>query len=48
MFELISTLRDESLSIKEVNPETRIEDYYKNVENFKFKAKTANLMSFEC
>nr|WP_233611040.1 toll/interleukin-1 receptor domain-containing protein [Lactococcus sp. S64] len=48
IFELISTLRDESLSIKEVSSETRIDDYYKNVENFKFQAKTANLMSFEC
>lgn len=47
MFELISTLRDESLSISSVNIEARIDDYYRNVETFKFQGKVEKLMSFE-
>ena len=48
IFELISTLRDETLSIDSVEPQTRIENYYNDVETFKLLADTINLMNFEC
>lgn len=48
IFELISTLRDESLSIKNVEPRTRIENYYSNVEKFKLLGDTIEVMHFEC
>ncbi|MDG2979882.1 toll/interleukin-1 receptor domain-containing protein [Latilactobacillus curvatus] len=47
MFELISTIRDETLSIKNVNTETRIDDYYKSVETFKFQGEIEKLMNFD-
>lgn len=48
IFELISTLRDETLSADSVEPQTRIENYYNDVETFKLLADTINLMNFEC
>lgn len=48
IFELISTLRDETLSADSVEPKTRIENYYNDVEKFKLLADTINLMNFEC
>ncbi|WP_313628956.1 toll/interleukin-1 receptor domain-containing protein [Enterococcus italicus] len=48
IFELISTLRDEALSVKGVEPKKRIENYYNNVEKFKLLADTIDLMNFEC
>ena len=48
IFELISTLMDESLSIKDVEPKTRIENYYNNVEKFKLLGDTIEVMHFEC
>lgn len=48
IFELISTLRDEVLSADSVEPKTRIENYYNDVEKFKLLADTINLMNFEC
>lgn len=47
MFELISTLRDENLSIDDINVEARIDDYYKNVETFKLQGKVEKIMNFE-
>lgn len=48
LFELITTLRDESLSIKNVNIESRIDNYYDDVAKFKFMSDVINLMNFEC
>lgn len=48
IFELISTLRDETLSVDSVEPKTRIENYYNDIEKFKLLADTINLMNFEC
>lgn len=48
IFELICTLRDETLSAANVEPKTRVENYYNDVEKFKFWADTINLMNFEC
>lgn len=48
IFELISTLRDELLSIKNVEPRTRIENYYNKVEKFKLLGDTIEVMHFEC
>lgn len=48
IFELISTLRDETLSADSVEPKTRIENYYNDIEKFKLLADTINLMNFEC
>lgn len=47
IFELITTLRDENLSIENINAESRIENYYNDVEKIKFFSDTINLMSFE-
>ncbi|MDT2477443.1 toll/interleukin-1 receptor domain-containing protein [Enterococcus avium] len=47
IFELITTLRDELLSIKNVDTESRIDSYYNDVEKFKFFSDAVNLMSFE-
>lgn len=48
IFELISTLRDEMLSADCVEPKTRVENYYNDIEKFKLLADTINLMNFEC
>lgn len=48
IFELISTLRDETLSVDSVEPKTSIENYYNDIEKFKLLADTINLMNFEC
>lgn len=47
IFELITTLRDELSSIKNVDIEARIESYYNNVEKFKFHSDAINLMNFD-
>lgn len=46
IFELINTLRDELLIANNVRPENRIENYYNDVEKFKFLSDTINLMNF--
>lgn len=47
IFELISTLRDELLTVRNVNQESRIENYYNTVEQFKFFADAVTMMHFE-
>lgn len=47
IFELISTLRDESLSLKTVNPENRIDNYYNDVKQFKIFSDAVTMMNFE-
>lgn len=47
IFELISTLRDELLTVKNINQESRIENYYNKVEQFKFFADASTIMHFE-
>ena len=47
MFELINTLRDEKLSIRDISVEDRIENYYMEVDTLKLRAKIEQLMSFD-
>lgn len=47
LFNLIMTLRDENISIKDISAESRIENYYNDVEKIKFKSDVINLMNFE-
>lgn len=47
IFELISTLRNETIDASSISVEAKIEDYYNDVEKFKFINQATNLMHFE-
>lgn len=46
--QLLCTLRDETVSAKDIKSETSIDRYFNNVEKIKFQTTVSKLMNFQC